>query len=186
MRQALLDAAMALIAERGLYATRIEDITERADLGKGAFYNYFDSKEALIAELVLQGVELLGKHHLVRPEAAVGLPARVNSVLQAHGAFLGERPDYALLFHQARGLLEMNPRKAEALHRAFTSYLERIAEIVVPADRQDRHNSRARMDLAAVVAGMIFGYRSFCRAAGFNPNPKTLARVVAKGFTVVA
>ena len=58
-RKALLDAAIALMAERGLYATRIEDITERADLGKGAFYNYFLSKDALVAALAKAGLNAL-------------------------------------------------------------------------------------------------------------------------------
>ena len=54
------------------------------------------------------------------------------------------------------------------------------------AERSDTIDQSAAvepMDLAAVIAGMIFGYRSFCHAAGFIPNRKTLARVVARGLS---
>ena len=58
-RQALLQAAIKLFGDRGFQGTRVEDITDRVDLAKGAFYNYFDSKETLLAELILEGIELL-------------------------------------------------------------------------------------------------------------------------------
>jgi len=46
-RQALIDAAVRLIAEgRGERASTAE-ITEEADIGFGSFYNHFDSKEQL-------------------------------------------------------------------------------------------------------------------------------------------
>ena len=46
-RQALIDAAVRLIAEgRGEHAS-IAEITEEADIGFGSFYNHFDSKEQL-------------------------------------------------------------------------------------------------------------------------------------------
>jgi len=47
-RQKLLDAASNLFAEKGLDLTTIDDITERADVGKGTFYYHFKNKEGLI------------------------------------------------------------------------------------------------------------------------------------------
>lgn len=46
-RQALLDAARSLVYERGHERIAIQDITERADVGLGTFYNYFESKQAV-------------------------------------------------------------------------------------------------------------------------------------------
>jgi len=46
-RQALLDAARTLVYERGHERISIQDITERADVGLGTFYNYFESKQAV-------------------------------------------------------------------------------------------------------------------------------------------
>jgi AcrR family transcriptional regulator len=51
-RQRLLDAARALIAEGGTDAVKINDVTERADIGFGTFYSYFETKEALIEAVV--------------------------------------------------------------------------------------------------------------------------------------
>ena len=46
-RQALIDAAVRLIAEGRGERASIAEITEEADIGFGSFYNHFDSKEQL-------------------------------------------------------------------------------------------------------------------------------------------
>ena len=49
-RRQLRNALMALILERGYNAVTIEDITERADLGRTTFYLHFRDKEELLVE----------------------------------------------------------------------------------------------------------------------------------------
>ena len=49
-RDRLYRAALALFAERGFLETTVEDITEKADVGKGTFFNYFPTKEHILAE----------------------------------------------------------------------------------------------------------------------------------------
>ena len=49
-RDRLYRAAMDLFAKRGFLETTVEDITEAADVGKGTFFNYFPTKEHILAE----------------------------------------------------------------------------------------------------------------------------------------
>ena len=51
--QELLDAALAVFAERGYRNTRIDDVAEAAGVTKGAVYHYFATKE----ELLLRAIE---------------------------------------------------------------------------------------------------------------------------------
>lgn len=51
-RARLLDAARAVFSERGLDRAKVEDITSRAQLSKGAFYLHFESKEEAFRELL--------------------------------------------------------------------------------------------------------------------------------------
>jgi AcrR family transcriptional regulator len=48
----ILEAALAVFAERGLAAARLEDIARRAGLSKGTIYLYFPNKEELFREVV--------------------------------------------------------------------------------------------------------------------------------------
>jgi AcrR family transcriptional regulator len=51
-RQAILDAALHVFAERGFEAARLDDVAARAGVAKGTLYLYFRDKEALFEELV--------------------------------------------------------------------------------------------------------------------------------------
>jgi AcrR family transcriptional regulator len=51
-QQALLDAALLLFLERGIEGVSVDDITQKSKMAKGSFYRYFDTQEALVAELL--------------------------------------------------------------------------------------------------------------------------------------
>jgi AcrR family transcriptional regulator len=54
VRRRLLEAADTLIHERGFPALRIEEIVDRAKLSIGTFYLYFESKDDLFINLVIE------------------------------------------------------------------------------------------------------------------------------------
>ncbi|OWT66389.1 TetR/AcrR family transcriptional regulator [Candidimonas nitroreducens] len=47
----LMSAAAALFIAKGIEATTVNDIVERAGVGKGTFYHYFETKEDVIVAL---------------------------------------------------------------------------------------------------------------------------------------
>jgi AcrR family transcriptional regulator len=49
LRERLFRAALQLFAQKGYSETTVEDITNAADVGKGTFFNYFPSKEHILA-----------------------------------------------------------------------------------------------------------------------------------------
>lgn len=49
--EAILAAALDLFAERGFYGTPVPEIAERAGVGTGTIYRYFESKEGLVNAL---------------------------------------------------------------------------------------------------------------------------------------
>jgi AcrR family transcriptional regulator len=59
-RGKLIAAAEALFARQGVDNTRINEITEQADVGFGSFYNHFESKEAIVQAVLAQTVAAQG------------------------------------------------------------------------------------------------------------------------------
>jgi AcrR family transcriptional regulator len=67
-RDALLDAARDEFARNGLERARVEDISRRAGISKGAFYLHFATKEDAFREIVSRFLGALEDHALRRIE----------------------------------------------------------------------------------------------------------------------
>lgn len=50
-RRIILDAALLVFAERGFHGTNVPEVAERAGVGVGTLYRYFESKEALVNQV---------------------------------------------------------------------------------------------------------------------------------------
>lgn len=51
-RQRIIDCALKLFAEKGYKNVTVDEIIEKANSSKGAFYNHFPSKDVLIYEII--------------------------------------------------------------------------------------------------------------------------------------
>lgn len=101
-RDRLRRAAHQLFARRGYDATTVDEITRRADLAKGTFFNFFPSKRAVL-ESYYQDLDARFF------EALHGLDPR--------------RPEASLrgYFRMAERLLRQEGRLAEVLYRAIAA-----------------------------------------------------------------
>src|SRR5438046_10635014 len=52
VREKIVDAGLKVLIEKGFNGCGVQDITDAAGVPKGSFYNHFESKEALGAEIV--------------------------------------------------------------------------------------------------------------------------------------
>jgi AcrR family transcriptional regulator len=87
-RQAILDAARATFREIGYEAATVRDIIRRTGLSVGAFYNYYRSKEEVVAALADDAAArfrpiLKGEH-----EKAADLESYLRGAVRAFFAFL--------------------------------------------------------------------------------------------------
>jgi AcrR family transcriptional regulator len=104
--QELLDAALAVFAERGYRNTRIDDVAEAAGVTKGAVYYYFATKE----ELLLRAIEnyhdrAFGEIDFILRDAAGPVSARIRLMMRkAFGAVNGngQRMTLALILQGVR------------------------------------------------------------------------------------
>ena len=94
-RQALIDAAVRLIAEGRGDRASIQEITEEADIGFGSFYNHFDSKEQLFQTASEEVLERWGQL-IDRASAGITDPAELFAVGTRISGRLGwTHPDIA-------------------------------------------------------------------------------------------
>ena len=90
----ILDTARALLFEKGMNATSINQIAKRSELSVGAIYFYFKDKEELFAALQVEGLELL--HQAISQSVAKKLTPekKIRSIAQAYLRFSEEHKNY--------------------------------------------------------------------------------------------
>ena len=100
----MLEACLVLFADQGFAASSIRDIAGEAGMQSASLYNHFASKDAMLTELVLLGLET----HLDRLIAAtVNAPAdprdQLRSAIHAHVMVHCEYPNLGLVVnHEVR------------------------------------------------------------------------------------
>jgi AcrR family transcriptional regulator len=100
-REAILEAAKAVFAEKGLRAATMDDIAERAELGKGTLYLHFRSKEDVYAALMQAGLARVAERFRAAIDPAGPADENLRRILRAYYQFYQEEPDYFRLLYFA-------------------------------------------------------------------------------------
>ncbi|MGH7181655.1 MAG: TetR/AcrR family transcriptional regulator [Nitrospiraceae bacterium] len=153
----LLEVARQLFSEKGIYWAKVEDITGQADLGKGTFYKYFDSKEAIIRILLEEGLGELQAKMEQAVRASASDSKILSAVIKARVDFFIDYPDYLLLFHQVRGLMQLKVAAAKDLREVYDAHLRRLAQLIKPATGLGKTVKASDMAIAiaAYVSGLV-------------------------------
>ncbi len=105
-RERLYEAALALFREQGYEATTVSQITRRAGLAKGTFFNYFPTKDAVLRYMGEREVGRLGAASLSGGGASP--LARLRRLLAALAHSLeGDRPLVRLIFRNGISVPEL-------------------------------------------------------------------------------
>lgn len=93
-REAILEAAKAVFAEKGLLGSTIDEIAERAELGKGTIYLYFKAKEEMLMALLEEGLALLAQRMSRAVDPALPADENLRRISDAYYRFSREEPQY--------------------------------------------------------------------------------------------
>jgi len=123
----LFMAAMQLFSRKGFAQTKVEDITQAADVGKGTFFNYFPSKEHVLGFLVSKQLGTVQRHLILAREAAMPIEEVLTSLGRSLIRFPGK-----------------SPQMARSIILAFLGNIE-VREYIV------RELTRGRQSIAAII-----------------------------------
>jgi AcrR family transcriptional regulator len=148
-RLRLFRCALQLFAERGLANVTVEDITEAADVGKGTFFNYFESKDHVLG--VMAEIQL-GK---VREAVALAEDSKQTMHSVLHHLFHrvaeepGRSPDLAramissfLASEAVRTIIKRNMKEGRRM----------IAEVVAAGQKRGEIDPRLKREKVAIQA----------------------------------
>ncbi|NLX05091.1 MAG: TetR/AcrR family transcriptional regulator [Phycisphaerae bacterium] len=162
-------------------AAAIEDITERADLGKGTFYRHFRDKYDLMLSLVENAVDHLLEHVNQVEQQPEDLEEALEHLLVAHSTFFGDNSEEFILLFQGRVLLKLQRESAEELEQPYVRYLEAIENYLSPYVSKRIDPVKVRR-LACAVAGFVFGFLSFAMIGLTSEEIETSFKPLRRAF----
>ncbi len=147
-RTRIFKAATRLFRDRGFEATTVDDITEKADVAKGTFFNYFPKKEAVLAYLSEQRLEEAEAN--AASILSCDCPTR-EKVLQVYGYAASAYAEDRELSRYV--IIELMKRAFEPGQAAS----ERWRNLLVRIIRQGQESGELRLDVDPVRAESLLG-----------------------------
>lgn len=131
-KRRILEAAAEVFAEKGYYATAVDDIVRASDTSKGSFYHFFPNKQGIFLSLVDHMYSML----LRRVESAIeqerGAIHKVDAALRTVlGEFARHRRLARILLIEAAGLGHAFNDKLFQLHAGFAGLIKRYLDRAV-------------------------------------------------------
>lgn len=147
-REKVLDAAAALAAERGVTATTVDDIADRAGVAKGSVYYSFPSKDAVFEAVLADAVERI-RARLGEALAAAPAGGALHAIVTAFLDGVAERPAAAKVV--AGELFRTDRPWRESL----ADYRRALFELVADAVEADGAPRPSTLRASAAVGAMV-------------------------------
>src|SRR6266581_6245169 len=153
-REALLEKALALFAERGYEQTSIEQIARSADVAVGGFYQHFTSKRQILLvwmDRLLQEVSLLTWEAKSPAPADIreGIARLIRQALTVDWAYAGAYRAWHEAAVRDRELLELH-QQIEAWSASQLTLLFQVL-LHVPGARQDVDSETLAWELTLLL-----------------------------------
>jgi AcrR family transcriptional regulator len=148
-RARILRAALDLFARQGFFATTIEQITEAADVGKGTFFNYFPTKEHVLAGFAEGQLDCVQRALAAARQAAAPSRQVLHRLFLALAAQPGRSPSLV------RGLLAAN-LSSDAVLQVMRRNLARGRRLLARLVVRGQQRGEVRRDREPLEVARLF------------------------------
>jgi TetR/AcrR family transcriptional regulator, fatty acid metabolism regulator protein len=119
--QRILDAAVAVFAEKGFFTARISDIADRASVADGTVYLYFKNKEEILMTAINTAFDAFMRHARTELEKLADPAGRLRRLAFLHLEALGSNRNLAVVFQME--LRQSTRFLSEFSHHHMIEYL---------------------------------------------------------------
>ncbi len=97
-RKQILEAAIKVFANNGFYNSKVEEIANEANVGKGTVYEYFNSKQDLFQEMLKYIHNIYFTEFMADISHIPSLKEKLIYLIKSHLDFIIERKEMAKVF----------------------------------------------------------------------------------------
>lgn len=130
-RELLLDAALRVFAERGVFGAGIEEVRRAAGASPSSVYHLFEGKGDLVSALLERTFERLFAHLAESLSNARTAEVAVKRLVSAHLEWVLAHPDEGRFMYQATSI-ELDPKSAKRLRERKAILLAPVVERLSP------------------------------------------------------
>lgn len=145
----ILEAALAVFAEKGFFVSRISDIADRANVADGTVYLYFKNKDEILATAISTAFETFMNNARTELEKIADPVERLRKLARLHLEALGGNRNAAIVFQME---LRQSTRLSEFSHQHLVEYFS----LVRAAIQQGQQLGAFRKDLPDKIAANCF------------------------------
>jgi AcrR family transcriptional regulator len=154
-RERIFRTALALFAKRGFLATTVEDITEASDVGKGTFFNYFPSKEHVLAAMGALQRSKIERAVVVAQKGRQPMLGVLRDMLRDLSKESGRSP---AMFRSFIFAMLSSVKVRRLMLKNLQLGLARVAELIaIGQQRGEIRQDRSALELARVLQRSAFG-----------------------------
>jgi TetR/AcrR family fatty acid metabolism transcriptional regulator len=148
--QRILDAAIAVIAEKGFHNSRVSEIAERADVASGTVYLYFKSKEQILMAALDGAFQSFFRRAQNEIAGSSDAAERLRILARLHLQALGRNRAIAIVLQTE--LRQSAKFLAQFSQQEMKAYFNLIREII----RDGQRMGSIRQDLSDKIAASCF------------------------------
>lgn len=169
-RRMILDRTARLLVRKGYGDTSLRDIAQACDMKAGSLYYHFESKDALVEEILTEGVNRVDTR--VREELAAHADAppldRIRVAMEVHLATLHDRSDYGSA--HIRCFAHVPPEIRRRLRAVRSRYENVWTELLAAAQTDGRIAAAIDLEtLKFAIIGMMNWTLEWRLPAGAGP-----------------
>jgi AcrR family transcriptional regulator len=178
--EAILSAAIAVMAEHGYHGTSVRDIAERAELSPAALYYHFASKQEVLATIMERGIDrLLMRTRTALAKAGEATEDRLSAIVKVQVLFHLESQGATLVGTSEMRALE-EPLRSK--HKAKRQQQQRLFDqVVADGVAQGAFTTTLPLEAARAIVVMCTGVASW-----FSPRGKLSREQVVKRYQRLA
>ena len=190
-RQAILDAARAMLAERAVNDISLRELSDRVGLAKSNVLRYFESREAIFLEILdeqwKQWLDIVTQRLAVRPRSSSRQPfARQEKVAATLAQTLSEQRLLCDLIGVMSSVLERNitvefAREFRGRASANTARLAKALQLAIPV--LDEAGSLHAAGAAFFIVAGLWPYANPADAVADGADPSLLLSTFTDNLT---
>ena len=158
-REAILAEAEKIFSVKGYHNVTMAEIAAAAGFSTGALYLYFESKEALYTDLIIEKLTLMYSSVFREVAAAKSIFEKLDAYILAHLKFVEKNTNFCRIF--LRGENELSPLTMDSLReRLKEDYLDSLArmeDIIKTGIKKRLLRNLTPRDIATTLSHLVLG-----------------------------